>query len=111
MVKGFGSLVRIIGEVERTSRRKFDMYKMMIGITAAVLTAGLGMTTVLAENKTTVPTVNYVDENGDGICDNYGSGQCRGNGQGYVDANNDGICDNAGARQCMTSGTCRRGNN
>lgn len=100
----------------------------MIGITAAVLTAGLGMTTVLAENKQTTPVAAYVDENSDGICDNAKSGQCHSNGQGYIDANNDGICDNAGnrqnhidadgdgvygnkgARQCMTSDTCRRGN-
>lgn len=81
------------------------MYKLMIGFAAAALTAGLSMTTVLAQNskETAVqqsPAVSaFVDENGDGICDNAGSGQCRGNGQGYVDANNDGICDNAGNRQ------------
>ena len=33
---------------------------------------------------------NYVDADGDGICDNAG------NGRGYVDADGDGICDNAG---------------
>ncbi|NLH63360.1 MAG: hypothetical protein GX478_04095 [Erysipelotrichaceae bacterium] len=105
------------------------MNKIMIGITTAVLTAGLGMTTVLAENNQTTARTAFVDENGDGICDNAGADHCRGNGQGYIDANNDGICDNAGdrqncidangdgvygngdARQCMTSGTCRRGNN
>ena len=35
---------------------------------------------------------HYVDSNGDGICDNYGTG-C---GSNYVDANGDGICDNHG---------------
>lgn len=40
----------------------------------------------------------YVDENGDGVCDNYGTGAgCA----GFVDANGDGVCDNCGA----TSGT------
>lgn len=34
---------------------------------------------------------NYVDANGDGVCDTLGS--CA----GYVDANGDGICDNRGA--------------
>lgn len=78
---------------------------MMIGITAAVLTAGLGMTTVLAQNSQTQArqaTVSYVDENGDGICDNTGNGQCA--GQNFVDENGDGICDNAGQRQCLRQG-------
>lgn len=35
---------------------------------------------------------DYVDANGDGVCDNHGTG-C-GN---YVDANGDGVCDNVGA--------------
>lgn len=40
----------------------------------------------------------YIDENGDGVCDNYGTGAgC----VGFVDANGDGVCDNCGA----TSGT------
>lgn len=50
---------------------------------------------------------NFVDADGDGICDNYGSngcgngycngngnGYCNGNGNGYVDADGDGVCDN-----------------
>jgi hypothetical protein len=55
---------------------------------------------------------NFVDEDGDGICDNYNSGICPGysdedgdgicdnykrNGcRGYVDEDSDGICDNRG---------------
>jgi len=35
---------------------------------------------------------NYVDADGDGVCDNAGQGQ----GVGYVDADDDGVCDNAG---------------
>ena len=35
---------------------------------------------------------NYVDANGDGICDNRGTG-C---GRNYLDANGDGVCDNRG---------------
>ena len=34
---------------------------------------------------------NYVDANGDGICDNHGT-----NCGNHVDANGDGICDNHG---------------
>lgn len=47
----------------------------------------------------------YVDDNGDGICDNYanradgsnagnGNGYGAGNGPRYVDDNGDGVCDN-----------------
>lgn len=51
----------------------------------------------------------YVDEDGDGVCDNRGTvcdgrydvdvdqdGVCDNQGQNYVDADNDGICDNQG---------------
>ena len=51
----------------------------------------------------------YVDEDGDGVCDNRGTvcdgrydvdvdqgGVCDNQGQNYVDANHDGICDNQG---------------
>lgn len=38
----------------------------------------------------------YVDDNGDGICDNYtdGYGAGAGNGPCYTDDNGDGVCDN-----------------
>jgi len=60
------------------------LYKMMLGITAAALAAGIGMTAVQAQENPADPTVkttqlcSYVDENGDGICDNRGNGQCGG---------------------------------
>ncbi len=56
--------------------------------------------------------MNYVDENGDGICDNAGTGKGKGAGKGYrnrlnntssaasahgpnyVDKDGDGVCDN-----------------
>lgn len=81
------------------------MYKLMIGITAAAMTAGLGMTTVLAQNSTQTSesktaVVNYVDDNNDGICDNAGYGQRAGQGQNFVDEDGDGVCDNAGTRHC-----------
>ncbi len=43
---------------------------------------------------------NFVDENGDGICDHYQSGTCPGYGKGFTDENGDGICDH------YQSGTC-----
>ena len=43
----------------------------------------------------------YVDADGDGVCDNYASGQGAGRGAascpGYVDADADGACDNDGS--------------
>ena len=35
---------------------------------------------------------NFVDEDGDGICDNYNNGGC----PGYSDEDGDGVCDNRG---------------
>ena len=35
---------------------------------------------------------NYADANGDGVCDNRGSGTC----PNYSDADGDGVCDNKG---------------
>ena len=45
---------------------------------------------------------NFVDADGDGVCDNWGSGNQRlrtpgcglGQGQGFIDADNEGVCDN-----------------
>lgn len=79
--------------------------KLLAGIAAAALVTGIGMTAVKAEETAapaqTAPTCTYVDADGDGICDNRGTGQCSGS---YVDANNDGICDNAGSGQCRGRG-------
>lgn len=61
----------------------------------------------------------FTDNDGDGICDNYGSGLCYQNGctgyaagsgagagycGGYVDADGDGLCDNYGWSGCYHSG-------
>ena len=39
---------------------------------------------------------NFVDEDGDGICDNGGSGCGQGDCPDYVDENDDGYCDHSG---------------
>lgn len=50
--------------------------------------------------NTTSPT--FIDENGDGVCDNYvanggkGSGLGKGQNRNFVDADGDGVCDNTG---------------
>ena len=38
----------------------------------------------------------YVDEDGDGVCDNNCGRGCGGNGMNFVDEDDDGICDNIG---------------
>lgn len=45
---------------------------------------------------------NFIDEDGDGLCDNWaggGSGRC-GNGPCFIDQDGDGLCDNCGT-QCV----------
>ncbi len=46
--------------------------------------------------------VNFIDENGDGICDSLS----RGDGTSYIDEDGDGICDNSGGgRNCSGCGS------
>lgn len=51
--------------------------------------------------NTTSPT--FIDENGDGVCDNYaanggkGLGLGKGERRNFVDADGDGVCDNTGS--------------
>ena len=46
---------------------------------------------------------NFVDENGDGICDNLNRGDC----PGYIDENGDGICDYSKGGRCFSGCGCR----
>jgi len=46
-----------------------------------------------ANNCTNGHGQNFVDNNNDGICDNFQSGITAGHGHGFTDANNNGICD------------------
>jgi len=58
-------------------------------------------------------TCGYVDEDGDGICDNCGvahGNYLAGNGRYFIDADGDGVCDNYAAG-CLKRGRGRgRGN-
>lgn len=107
------------------------MYRFMIGITAAALSAGIGVKSFSVPAKAAAPvqpyqTAQWVDEDGDGICDNQGT-RCQGQGfidadgdgicdnqnarcqgQSFTDANGDGICDNAGNGQCTSAGGAGR---
>lgn len=75
---------------------------VLAGILAAILTASASMAGTLAAQGggTACPynaCGNYVDDDGDGVCDNCGTA-CRHAACGnYVDDNGDGVCDNIGA--------------
>lgn len=64
---------------------------------------------------------NFVDENGNGLCDRYEQGtpmgqhgdHMKGHGANFIDENGDGICDNAGTgsqRHGHHAGNGRMGN-
>lgn len=78
------------------------MKKIRIAALSAAVVLTLGVTTAFAAGGrfarlnggswSAGQGACYVDANGDGVCDNYGTGvNCR-----YVDADGDGVCDNYG---------------
>ena len=86
------------------------MKKMIFAVmlSAALVTFG-GISAIAAPSSCMkgCNRINFVDTNGDGICDNHGT-NC---GIGFVDENGDGICDhrasaNTAAKQ---NGMGRRG--
>ena len=53
----------------------------------------------------------FVDNNKDGVCDNYAAKNNDGKGANYVDANGDGICDHrADGTACKGNGNCCKQN-
>ncbi len=48
---------------------------------------------------------NFVDADGDGVCDNNTSGTGNGKKTNFVDADGDGVCDNVGNPQPKLDGT------
>ncbi len=73
------------------------MKKLLSMVLALTLVASLGVVSASAADGNGCGKGNgaFVDANGDGLCDNVGSG-C-GNGYYFVDADGDGICDNYGS--------------
>lgn len=71
------------------------MKKAFVGILAATAAVIIGTTSAFAAAQGTGYRRNFVDADGDGICDNAGRGEA-GCGRYFVDADGDGICDNAG---------------
>jgi len=49
---------------------------------------------------------NFVDENGDGVCDNYQNGGKQGKCANFVDENGDGVCDNCKGKGSLGKGNC-----
>lgn len=47
-------------------------------------------------NAQTPAAANFVDADGDGVCDNTGNPQGKGKRLNFVDADGDGVCDNVG---------------
>lgn len=76
-------------------------------VLAGVLALSLGATAAMAAGRgQAAQGQNYVDRNGDGICDNGGAGQY------YIDADGDRACDHCqGQGVCVNNGTCVMGQN
>lgn len=72
------------------------MRKAFLGVLATMITLSVGTTSAFAAIPGAGP--NYVDANGDGICD-YANSICA-----YIDIDRDGICDICGAKHgnCLT---------
>ena len=77
-MNGFLHLNRISSETGKVNRKnkigleEFSMKKLLAGILAAVMVGSVGMMSSFA--AVTAPGRNFVDEDGDGVCDYYGSG-------------------------------------
>ena len=86
------------------------MKKIIAGILAAALVLSVGIVSAFAAGPDTGR--NFVDADGDGVCDNCGTGMGRGaggQGLGFVDADGDGICDNYGTGAGRGAGGQGRG--
>lgn len=75
------------------------MKKIAAGIAAAALILTLSTASAFAAGRGY--RGNFLDENGDGICDNRGTALCEGrSGCSFTDENGDGICDNYSKENC-----------
>lgn len=67
------------------------MKKIVVGMLVAVGVLSMGTVGAFAAEPLFVNSRNFVDADGNGICDSYEKG---GIGQWFVDMNGDGVCDN-----------------
>lgn len=80
------------------------MRKTFVGILAAIIVSSFATTSASAASLGIGCSGNFVDADGDGVCDNYMAGQAKGYRQGkglrgacgrnFADADGDGVCDN-----------------
>lgn len=73
--------------------------KAAVGVLAAAMMLSTGVTTAFAAGPGCGR--NFVDADGDGICD-YAGSACR-----YIDSDNDGICDNCDQSRMFQNGCGR----
>lgn len=66
------------------------------GLQSGVCQTASALSSGAARVSAPAACAGFVDADGDGICDNRGTGTGGGNGAGYVDADGDGVCDNYG---------------
>lgn len=77
--------------------KRFKTLTLVFAVAALVSAYGFADDEVTTQTPDTTPA--FVDDDGDGVCDNYqsggqGLGQGRGNKSNFVDADGDGVCDN-----------------
>lgn len=107
-MNGFPFVSRIIGEIPKTEGRRHMKKLFKTIVTTGFIIAVCGtMSFVSKAAHGCISAVNrngfcadyYLDIDGDGICDDYGSGRHCANAEhcdGYLDADGNGICDDCG---------------
>ena len=66
------------------------MKKLVAGILAAAFVLSVSATSVFAMGGR---GLGFVDEDGDGVCDYYGTGRGAGRAHGYLEEEGGGVCD------------------
>lgn len=113
-MNGLWSVIRIINEIKKQEEdfMNLKIKKTAVGILAAALILLVGTATALASGQE--HGKNFVDDDSDGVCDNFSSGLGQGGGSrqngNFVDVNNDGICDNFSSGLEQGGGSGQNGN-
>ena len=109
-MNGLAGSHRILSEASNgypNIMEELDMRKRLVWICAGALALCVGAGSVLAagQGQSNPRGKNYVDADGDGVCDRYdGSSTPAGTGKNYVDADGDGVCDRYDSG-CTPAGT------
>lgn len=77
------------------------MKKAFLGILGAIIAVSVGTTSAFAAGSGA--RRNFIDTDGDGVCDNYGDRPSKGS-KNFVDEDGDGICDNFASGQGKGNG-------